>query len=107
MNLGTIAKIESVNGGQIWTVSIKMIEGQAHKLNLEDLGCGEEFSSGEERGLYWFNFWSKPELGVGDQLTEDEVIRSSHHGAITETILRGPAGPSLEEVWCEKHGLKF
>lgn len=106
MNKGTITKIESVNGGQIWSVSIKMTSGAAHRLNLEPLECGEEFNSGEERGLHWFNFWEKPVLSVGDQLTDDEAIIATVHGTVTETTIRCEAGPSLEDVWCEKYGLR-
>jgi hypothetical protein len=104
---GTITKIETVNGGQIWTVTIRMNEGPAHRLNLEPLESGEEFSSGEEKGQHWFNFWEKPVLSVGDQLTDDEAIIADQHGSVTETTLRRPEGPTLEEVWCEKHGLKL
>lgn len=107
MKTATITKIESVNQGTIWTVTLQIENPSptaAYNLDLELLEAGEPFCDGEAGGKHWFNFWDKPALSVGDCLTDEgEVVKADVAGKITETHIIETR--TLEDVWCEKHGL--
>lgn len=112
MKTATIKKIESVNGGQIWTVTIQWPEEKGEwgqSFDESQIGAGSSFSSGEEGSHgQWLNFWEKPTLKVGDQITEEggEPIIAEVGGKVTHTTIITAKENDYRDVWCEKHGLK-
>ena len=108
MKTAIITKIESVNGGQIWTVSVKLNGLESFEVDFSELKAGDSFSDGRSRdGTHWFQFYKQPKAQVGDQIDEDgEVIKTAIAGKITEVELHRRE-PTLEEVWSEKHGLNI
>jgi len=101
-----VTKIESLNGGALWTVTLKLNGIDPLMIDWSKIaGKPDAASEGSlASGKHWFNFYRQPKINVGDQITEnDEVIAAQEAGAVTEVEMTRKE-PTLEEVWCEKHG---